>query len=63
MTAPQRTRAIHRPWLEDRIADLWPYRDTVEIAEQVFVPEHIVANALARMRDRRDPRLRKFVSR
>jgi hypothetical protein len=54
---------IHPPWLEDRIAGLWPYRDTTEIATQLFVPEHVVANALARMRDRSDPRLRKSVSR
>jgi hypothetical protein len=50
---------IHPAWLEDRIADLWPYRDTLEIADRFFVPEHVVANALARMRDRSDPRLRK----
>lgn len=60
MTAPVR---IHLAWLEGRIADLWPSLDTAAIAVRIAVPEPNVANTLARMRDRSDPRLRKSVSR
>jgi hypothetical protein len=55
--------SIHLPWLEDRIADLWPLADTVDIARKILVPESWVANALARMRRRNDPRLRSVTSR
>jgi hypothetical protein len=55
--------SVHLPWLENKIADLWPFANTADIARRLVVPEARVANALARMRDRGDARLRKFVSR
>ena len=53
----------HRSWLENKIADLWPDLDTSIIAAYIGVDESWVANALARMRDRRDPCLRSVTSR
>ena len=59
----QKPVRVHGSWLENKIADLWPAVDTATIAEYIGVDESWVANALARMRDRNDPRLRSVTSR
>lgn len=51
-------------WIERNIARLWAAgHNTADIADALKAHEAVVAYWLARMRDRGDARLRKFVSR
>jgi hypothetical protein len=53
-----RVRMVQIGWLENRIADLWPLHNTSDIAAELLVSEASIANALAHMWDRADPRLK-----
>lgn len=43
---PEPFRA-HLPWLENKIADLWPHFDTFATAKWLGIPEARIANVLA----------------
>jgi hypothetical protein len=64
MRAPATRPIVNIDWFQNRLAELWlSGHDTADMAVKLKAREAVVANWLADMRDRSDPRLRKSVSR